>query len=93
VERADRYAAPDTAARVWANIGSGELKNQVGLSTRRFDLATEGCRLLIQNLDLARRVGEPESFSFAALARIAQAVRAPTYNSRVLDSAPQGVLL
>ncbi len=72
VERADRHAEPDTPARIWANIGVGELKGVAGLQAGRFDLANEGRRLCIQNLELARKVGDPESFSFAAGSRIIQ---------------------
>jgi len=37
VERADRYAQPDTLARVWANIGIGEMKAMTDVW--RFDRA------------------------------------------------------
>jgi serine/threonine protein kinase/tetratricopeptide (TPR) repeat protein len=66
VERADRYADPDAAARVWANIGIGESKTVVGFFSKRFDIAKEGHRLLFNNLELARRVSDPEAFWLAA---------------------------
>jgi tRNA A-37 threonylcarbamoyl transferase component Bud32/tetratricopeptide (TPR) repeat protein len=72
VERADRYAEPDTPARVWANIGIGELKGVPNLMAGRFDLSNEGRRLIIRNLDLARKVGDPDSFLFAAASRSLQ---------------------
>jgi hypothetical protein len=84
VERADRYAEPDTPARVWANIGLGELKAITGSFFRQFEMANEGCRLLIQNLDLARRLNDPEAFWFAALSRITQA-SAPQHGEERLN--------
>jgi tetratricopeptide (TPR) repeat protein len=73
VERADRYAAPDTPARVWANIGVGELKFVTSFSTQRFDVANEGSRLLIRNVALARQVNDPEAFCVAAVSRLLHA--------------------
>jgi tRNA A-37 threonylcarbamoyl transferase component Bud32/archaellum biogenesis ATPase FlaH len=73
VDRANRYAAPDTPARVWANIGVGELKAATGFWTQRFDIMKEGCLLLIGNVELARRVNDPEAFFFAACSRMHQA--------------------
>jgi tetratricopeptide (TPR) repeat protein len=66
VERADRYAKPDTRERVWANLGLGELKRTTGLLTGEYDMAKEGTRLIISNLDLARRINDAETFWFAA---------------------------
>jgi tetratricopeptide (TPR) repeat protein len=70
VERADRYASPETPARIMANKGVGELKALTGFDTRRFDMANEGCQLLIQNVELARRLNDPEVFRTAACSLI-----------------------
>jgi tetratricopeptide (TPR) repeat protein len=67
VERADLYARPDTRERVMANLGIGERKALTGFLTQRFDLANEGARLIISNLELARRLNDPEAFCFAAI--------------------------
>ena len=40
--------------RLWANLGIGEMKAITGLATRRFDLMNEGCKLLIENLELTK---------------------------------------
>jgi tetratricopeptide (TPR) repeat protein/archaellum biogenesis ATPase FlaH len=69
VERADRYARPDTLARVWANLGVGEMKASTALLTRRFDLANEGYRLLIYNFEIARHAGDPEALWTAFCSR------------------------
>jgi tetratricopeptide (TPR) repeat protein len=73
VERADRHAAPDTVARVWADVGVGNLKVFSGFLTRRFDISYEGSRLLIRNLELARRLNDPEAFVLAATNRLQHA--------------------
>jgi eukaryotic-like serine/threonine-protein kinase len=71
LERADRYAAPDTLARVWVNIGIAELKYYAGYFSQTFDIRlNEGCRLLIENVELARRLNDPEAFWFAACSRL-----------------------
>jgi hypothetical protein len=44
----------------------GELKAITGFSARQFDRANEGCRLLIRNVELARRLNDPEAFLWAA---------------------------
>jgi tetratricopeptide (TPR) repeat protein len=70
VERADRYAVPDTPARVWANAGMGQLKATIGYWTHRSDMMKEGCQLLIRNVELARRLNDPEAFFTAVYCRI-----------------------
>jgi tetratricopeptide (TPR) repeat protein len=50
----------------------GESKAVTGLLAGRFDIANEGRRLLIENVELARRLGDLESFCFAAQTRILQ---------------------
>jgi tetratricopeptide (TPR) repeat protein len=72
VDRADLYAEPSTPARIWADIGVGELKCEAGIQAGRFDLSNEGRRVIIRNLDLARKAGDPESFWFAAASRSLQ---------------------
>jgi tetratricopeptide (TPR) repeat protein len=88
VERGDRYAEPDTPARVWANIGVGELKSMTGFMTRRFDIAREGCQLILRNLELARRINDPEAFCYAAFSRIMHA-SAPRHARARLDLAEE----
>ncbi len=88
VERADRYAEPDTPARVWANIGLGELKSLTGFLTQRFEVANEGKRLLIRNLELARRLDDPEAFWSAAFIRMLHA-SAPRHARARLDLAKE----
>jgi tetratricopeptide (TPR) repeat protein len=73
VERADRYAKPETPARIWVNIGTGEMKASTGFSTRRFDVSNEGCRLLIRNVELARHIDNLEAFCFAIASRLTKA--------------------
>ncbi len=88
VERADRYAEPDTPARVWANIGVGELKGTTGLLSGRFEESNEGRRLVIHNLDIARKVADPESFWFSAGSRIIQG-SAPQHTARLIKLAEE----
>lgn len=88
VERADRYAAPDTMARVMANKGMGEMKALAGFDTRRFDLLNEGVRLLIRNVELARRVQEPEALWAAACSQFIWA-SAPQHARSRLDLAEE----
>lgn len=83
VERADRYARPDTPARVWANIGVGELKWMSSFHARRYDMAKESCLLLIQNLELARRLNDPEAFWFVAFSLFARLTAPQHYEMRL----------
>ena len=73
LERADRYAPPDTPDRVWANTGVGVMGAMRGQLSQRFDMVNEGSRLLIRNLELARRVNDPEAFWMAAFHRLGNA--------------------
>jgi tetratricopeptide (TPR) repeat protein len=66
VERADRYAEPETLARAWADEGMAEIKCSAGLYTHQNALIAEGLPLLKRALDLARRLGEPQTFWFMA---------------------------
>jgi tetratricopeptide (TPR) repeat protein len=88
VERADRYVEPDTVMRVWANIGIGELKALTGFNARQFDVANEGCRLLIRNVELARRLNDPEVFWWAANSMI-YSVSAPQHGGMRLKLAEE----
>lgn len=83
VERADHYAAPGTVARVWANIGVGESAAVIGMVTKNFDKSNEGRRLLVENVELARRLGDPEAFCFAACGRLLQASAPQHANARL----------
>jgi serine/threonine protein kinase/tetratricopeptide (TPR) repeat protein len=66
MERADRYAEPDTLARAWADIGMGQLKCILGLYTQQNMLSTEGLHSYTRAIELARRLGDPEAFWFSA---------------------------
>jgi len=70
VERADRCAEPDTVARVWANIGMGEMKAVTGLVTPKFDMLNEGSQLLVRNLEMARRLDDPDALWHACASRL-----------------------
>jgi tetratricopeptide (TPR) repeat protein len=83
VGRADRYADPGTVQRVWANIGLGEMKVMIGFSTKRSEMLNEGSRLLIRNVELARRLGDPEAFCFAACTRLLQASAPQHFEARL----------
>jgi tetratricopeptide (TPR) repeat protein len=58
--QADRYAEPGTIERVWADAMLGFAKASGETSS------TEGVALLSRALDLARRLGDPETYCFAA---------------------------
>jgi tetratricopeptide (TPR) repeat protein len=88
VNRADRYAASGTSARVWANLGIAGMKTMTGLTTRQFGLAKEGCRLLIKNFELARRLNDPEAFWNAAFTLFAR-VTAPQHDEMALNLAEE----
>ena len=66
VERADRYAEPETIARAWADEGMAQVKVSAGLYTQQPALVAEGLPLSKQALELARRLGDPETFWFMA---------------------------
>ncbi len=88
LDRADRYAAPDTPARVCANIGIGEQKVFGGIFAQRFDISNEGFRFLIRNVELARRVNDTEAFWFAACA-VLNIVAAPQHAKARLNLAEE----
>ena len=83
VERADRCAEPDTAARVWANIGMGEMKAITGLVTRKFDMLNEGCRLLVRNIEMARRLDDPDAFWHACASRLLHGASPQQFEERL----------
>ncbi|MSQ15800.1 MAG: hypothetical protein EXR50_08060 [Dehalococcoidia bacterium] len=62
-ERADRYAQPNTADRVHADVAMGN----VGWAARRY---TEAVALYDRALDSARKVDEPESLFLAVIRHI-----------------------
>jgi len=66
VGRADRYAEPETLARAWADWGLAEIKLMSGLFTNQNAFVLEGLMQLKRTLDLARRVGDPQTFWFMA---------------------------
>jgi tetratricopeptide (TPR) repeat protein len=58
--RADRYAEPNTVERAWADAMLGLVKGS-GVSS-----STEGVALLSRALDLARRLGDPDTYWWVA---------------------------
>jgi serine/threonine protein kinase/tetratricopeptide (TPR) repeat protein/ribosomal protein L40E len=88
VDRADRYAEPDTPARVAANRAVGELKSMHGLYTQRFDVSNEGRRLLIRTVELARCLKDPEAFCLAGIVRLLHA-SAPQHTGARLELAEE----
>jgi hypothetical protein len=73
VERADRYAEPDTPERVRANIALAEIKAVTSSLSGRFDMMNDACRMASHNLELARRVNDPETFCWAAFSKVMKA--------------------
>ena len=66
VERADRYAGEDTLERAWADLAMGYARYRTGLYTRQPGVMSEAVRLFSRALELARRLGDPETFWFVA---------------------------
>jgi tetratricopeptide (TPR) repeat protein len=66
VERADRYAEPESVARAWADLAMGEMKSITGLYTQQNAPIAEGLPLIRRAFELARRLGEPQTFWFIA---------------------------
>jgi tetratricopeptide (TPR) repeat protein len=62
VERADRYARPETIERAWADQGIGGVKCVIGNYTLQDSLTKEGVRILSGARELARRLNDPETF-------------------------------
>ena len=60
-ERINRYAEPDTLARVWADIISGTLNYMKGRATLDMTLVTKGVSLLTRAVDTARRIDDVEA--------------------------------
>jgi tetratricopeptide (TPR) repeat protein len=58
--RADRYAEPETVERAWADTMLGVVERSGGSSL------AEGATLLSQALDLARRLGDPDTYWWIA---------------------------
>ena len=56
--------------------------------TRRFDMAREGCQLILRNLELARRINDPEAFCYASGSRLFVA-SAPKHSRARLDFAEE----
>jgi tetratricopeptide (TPR) repeat protein len=92
LERADRYAEPDTVARAWADHGLGQSKCVLGLNTLQYALISEGVSLMKRALELARRLGDPETFWFIACGWLNR-VRAPQHKSERLHLAEELVSL
>ena len=79
VERADRYAAEDTLERAWADQAMGQARYRTGQFTKQYGLMTEAVRLFSRALDLARRLGDPETFWFVAAGAWLMYVTAPQH--------------
>jgi class 3 adenylate cyclase/tetratricopeptide (TPR) repeat protein len=79
VERADRCAEGDTIARAWADQAMGQTRYWTGRLTSHPGLMSEGVRLFGRALDLARRLGDPETFWFVAAGAWLMYVTAPQH--------------
>jgi tetratricopeptide (TPR) repeat protein len=66
-ERADRYAAPDTVARAWADSAKGSVNCVRGMYTVQPALMTAGVQAYDRALDLSRRLDDPEALCGAAI--------------------------
>ena len=75
--RADRYAMPDTIERVWADGILGMVKWAAVSSS------PEGIALLVRALDLARRLGDPDTYWWVAAMWLV-AVKAPQHDEEQL---------
>jgi len=80
--RADRYAEPETVERVWADAMLGYV-NWSGVSS-----SPEGVVLLNRALDLARRLGDPDTYWFIASLWLF-AVEAPQHDEERLRLAEE----
>jgi tetratricopeptide (TPR) repeat protein len=60
-ERINRYAEPDTLARVWDDIMLGTLTYMKGRNTRNMNLFTECVSLLTRAVNTARRINDVEA--------------------------------
>ncbi|TLN17040.1 hypothetical protein FDZ71_06530, partial [bacterium] len=60
VERANRYAEPNTITRVWADQSSGMLKFMKAYATLDATLAAESASLIRSAVNTARRLGDPD---------------------------------
>jgi tetratricopeptide (TPR) repeat protein len=64
IERADRYAEEGTLARAWADASMGQTRYITGVLTGQPGLVSEAVRLFSRALELARGLGDPETFWF-----------------------------
>jgi tetratricopeptide (TPR) repeat protein len=87
-ERADRFAGPDTLARAFADVGMGELKCIAGINTIQYTLLSEGALLIGRALELARSLGDRETFSLIACGWLNR-VRAPQHKDKRLRLAEE----
>jgi class 3 adenylate cyclase/tetratricopeptide (TPR) repeat protein len=78
-ERADRYAEEGTLARAWADQEMGQVRYWTGLFTKQHGLVSEAVRLFSRALDVARRLGDPETFWFVAARAWLMYVDAPQH--------------
>ncbi|MBL7175879.1 MAG: hypothetical protein ISS66_08655 [Desulfobacteraceae bacterium] len=62
LEQSDRYAGSDTIARALTDVHMGEIKITTGMFARQFALISEGVHLIDRVLELARRLGDSETF-------------------------------
>jgi tetratricopeptide (TPR) repeat protein len=65
---ADHYAEAGTLARAWADQAMGQARWWTGAFTRHYGLMSEAVRLFGRAVELARDLGDPETFWFAAFA-------------------------
>jgi len=81
-ERADRYAEPETVERAWADAMLGWVKLS-GVSS-----SPEGVVLISRALDLARRLGDPDTYCWTAMLWLSM-VSAPQHDEERLRLAEE----
>ena len=78
VERADRYAAPDTSARAWADFGLTFIRIVPLMNASRVEWVGESLRQALAQgenaLDLSLRLNDAEAFWFIASAFVASPI-------------------
>ena len=81
LERADRYAEPETVGRAWADLGNGEVKYLIGYFSQQPLLMKEGLQLLDRALELVFRLNDPEAYWYIPTMWLMAAL-APQYSEK-----------
>jgi class 3 adenylate cyclase/tetratricopeptide (TPR) repeat protein len=66
IERADHCAEEGTLERVWTDLAMGQARFFTGMFTKQYGFMSEGVRLFSRALELARRLGDPETLWWVA---------------------------